>query len=284
MSNKRHNKKRNLGLIYELLLNYVSKNLIEGNKKEAEKATKIIEKHFRKGTELYKEFRIFNAIAQSDISNTHIVASILNEAKNAIRNNIDNQILESQKSRLIRDINYSLSKDFYYASIANYRDLATIQLTINEWKKKSPDIKNLVEFETKIGQIMLDKSSNNNIVNDRKLNISHSDKLVFKLMQEKFNKKYGTDLSKDQKMIINNYIFYADKDREKLKEFFQAKKNHALVLLEKFEDDCENKHLLSKIDSVRLKINEVNVNQVNDESVVKFLSLTKLIDELNKGV
>ena len=73
----KHNKKRNVGIIYELLLKHISTKLLEGNKKDAKIATRLIEKHFKKGTELYKEFRLFNALAKSNITHTHTVASIL---------------------------------------------------------------------------------------------------------------------------------------------------------------------------------------------------------------
>lgn len=277
----KHNKKRNVGIIYELLLNYISKNLIEGNKKEAKKATKIIERHFNKKTELYKEFRLFNAIAQTKISNTHIVASILNEAKNAVRNNINYSKIEKEKSNLIKSINYNLRNDFYYANIANYRDLGSIQMAINEWKKTNPDIKKLVEFETRIGQIMLEKSEK---VDNEKLDLSHSDRLVLKIMTEKFNKKYVDGLSPDQKRIIESYVFYSDKNPEFLKEYFKNKKQQALKSLDLFEDKSDNKFLLRKVDDVRQKINEVNVEKIDDSNVIKFLSLTKLIQEINKGV
>ncbi len=277
----KHNKKRNIGIIYELLLNYISGNLIEGNKKEAKKATKIIERHLNKKNEIYKEFRLFNAIAQTKVSNTHIVASILNEAKHAVRNNIDFKKVDHEKSKLIRDINYNLGKDFYYSNIKNYRDLGTIQMAINEWRKQSPDLKKLVEFETKIGQIMLEKVE---VENKSDINLSHSDRLVLKIMTEKFNKKYADGLTSDQKRIIENYVFYSGKNKEVLKEFFAKKKSQALQSLDRFEDKSDNKFLLKKVDSVRQKINEVNVDQIDDDNVVKFLSLTKLIQEINKGV
>jgi len=112
----KHNKKRNVGIVYELLLKYISSNLIEGNKVEAKKATKIIEMNFRKGTELYKEFRLFNALATSKVSNTHTVASILSEAKNAARK-FNLKKLDREKSNLIKDINYKLDKNFFYESL-----------------------------------------------------------------------------------------------------------------------------------------------------------------------
>jgi hypothetical protein len=276
----KHNKKRNVGIVYELLLSYISKNLLEGKKSEAKKATRIIEKRFKKGTELYKEFRLFNALANTKITNTHTVASILTEAKNAARNLINEEKLQREKSDLIRDINYNLGKDFYYSSIANYRDLGTVHLAIKEWRKKSPDIKNLISFETQIAENMLKKEEN--VLIKENLDASHSDRLVLKLMTEKFNKQYCEELTHDQKKIVENYVFYNNKNQKKLTDFFTFKKKESIKNLEKFEDISDNKYLLSKINEVKNKIDSLDENKINDNSVVKFLTLTKMIDEIKK--
>lgn len=277
----KHNKKRNVGLVYELLLNYVTTNLVEGNQQKAKKATKIIEKHFRKGTELYKEFRLFNALAASKVSNTHIVASILNEAKIASRS-FDKNKLDREKSFLIKEINHALNdKSFFYQEISNYRELGTIQMALNEWRSSSPDIKKLIDFETRIGENMLKEDAENIVETDE--TASHSDRLVLKLMMEKFNNKYGV-LSSDQKTIIENYVFYQGKNLDFLKEFFNSKKIEAIKSLNDFEKQSNDKYLLSKLDSVKTKINEVDVSLINDESVLKLLSLTQLINEFKKGV
>jgi|TARA_B100000035_G_scaffold74356_1_gene61679 hypothetical protein len=276
----KHNKKRNVGIIYELLLKNITSNLLEGNKKEAKITTKIIEKHFRKGTELYKEFRLFNALSKSHVSNTHVVASILNEAKAASRN-LNEKKLEKEKSNLLKDINYKINdKDFYYNNIPDYRDLGLVQLTLNEWRKKDRDIKKLVDLETRLGELLLKEKSSKI---DSQITMEHSDRLVLKLMTEKFNKEYGQQLSNDQKTIIEHYIFNQKNPRQ-LVEFFKNKKNQTLTALEEFEDRTDNKHLLSKLDNVKNKIISLNENNVNDENIVKFLTLTKLISEIKKEI
>lgn len=55
-----HNKKRNVGLIYEQLIRYASKCILEGRTERAEIAMQILKEHFRPGTELYKEFRLLD--------------------------------------------------------------------------------------------------------------------------------------------------------------------------------------------------------------------------------
>jgi len=275
----KHNKKRNVGIIYELLLKHISTKLLEGDKKQAKAATKLIEKHFKKGTELYKEFRLFNALAKSDITHTHTVASILNEAKVASRNLNQNK-LESEKSNLLRDINYKINdKTFYHRSISDYRDLGLVQLALNEWRKDDRDIKRLVDFETRLGELMLREK---NKINEEKYDASHSDRLVLKIMTEKFNQRYGEELTSDQKTIIESYVFLTDKQPKKLQRFFEEKKIEALSSLENFEETSENRYLLSKLDEVRNKIESLTSNNIDDVSVVKFLTLTKMINEIKK--
>jgi len=280
MTINKHNKKRNIGIVYELLLNHIATSLIEGNKSQAKKATKIIEKNFKKGTELYKEFRLFNALANSTITNTHTVASILNEAKIAAKK-LDHDKLKKEKSSLLREINYTIGKDFFYKNISNYRELGLVQMTLNEWRKEDKDIKKLVDFETRLGELLL-KEKSNLFVENKNINASHSDKLVLKILNEKFNKKYGEELNKDQKTIIENYVFLSSKKKTDLNNFFLQKKKESLAILERFEDMSENKYLLSKVDSVKNKIYELSHTDVNDSSIIKFLTLTKMINEIEK--
>jgi hypothetical protein len=275
----KHNKKRNVGIIYELLLKHISTKLLEGNKKDAKIATRLIEKHFKKGTELYKEFRLFNALAKSNITHTHTVASILNEAKIASRK-LNKKALEKEKSLLLKDINYKIAdKDFYYRSIADYRDLGVVQLSLNEWRKKDRDVKKLVDLEVRLGELML---RDKNKINEHKYDASHSDRLVLKIMTEKFNRRYGEELTTDQKKIIEGYVFLSDKNPSQLQEFFKVKKQEALENLENFEDASNNKYLLSKLDEVREKIASLPVKNINDQNVIKFLTLTKMISEIKK--
>lgn len=282
---KNHNKKRNVGIVYELLLNYVSNSIVEGRVKDVKKATKIIEKRFAKGTELYKEFRLFNALAKTTASDTHIVASILSEAKLAARN-CNSKSLDREKSSLIKDINYKLNdKDFYYRSVSNYRDYATIQQLLNEWRKKdTQNLQRLIEFEKKVGELLLTEKKKYSIDTEKaRLDASKSDKLVLKLMTEKLNKKYSSELSSDEKDIIKNYVFYYDENQEYLKEYLSNRKDSALVLLENFEDVENNKILVEKVDKVRQKIEDLNVKKINDNTVIKFLTITKLINELKRS-
>ena len=77
-------------------------------------------------------------------------------------------------------------------------------------------------------------------------------------------------------------MFLSDKEPQKLQEFFEIKKSEAMHNLESFEDKSDNRYLLSKLDEVRKKINELASNEIDDKNVVKFLTLTKMISEIKK--
>ena len=101
-----HNKKRNVGIIYEQIVLFICNSLLENNKKDAEMATNIIAKHFKKGSQLYKEHKLFSALINTNNISEQLASSIISEAKKACNNLFDSRELEKEKSMLIKDLNY----------------------------------------------------------------------------------------------------------------------------------------------------------------------------------
>lgn len=281
MSNK-HNKKRNVGIIYELFVKHIANCIIENDKDSAKVATTIMEKRFAKGTELYREFRLFNALATSNISSTTAAAAILTEAKNAARRS-DNLNLDREKSALIKDINYKINDNsFYYRNVSNYSEYANIQNLLNEWRKEDDsNLKKIVEFEKKAIDWLVTEKKEERIEDVQSVvEQSQSDKLVFNLMTKKLNEKYS-HMSHDQKEIIKNYAFYNETNKEKLVEYLENKKVQTLKSLETFRNTNKNKIVNGKIDEVSSRIKNLNTSDVSDSSIVKFLTLTNLVSEIN---
>ena len=57
-----HNKKRNVGIIYELLLRNISSHLVAKNNKLAQESLDLLTNHFNKSSEIYKEFRLHSIV------------------------------------------------------------------------------------------------------------------------------------------------------------------------------------------------------------------------------
>lgn len=277
----KHNKKRNVGIIYELFLRHIGSFVIKNDKKSVEKATKIIERRFKKGTELYKEFRIFNALINSSISSEKLACDLISESKIQAKN-INQKKLQREKSFLIKEINHSLNdKKFYYRSIPNYRQYANLQNLINEWNSgENSNLKSSVEKEQKILNWLLREKNNENKI--KIIENSETNNLVVGLMTEKFNEKYS-NFSSSQKEIIQNYALYGDSDKTKFLSYLSNKKKETLKEISNYKVSCTNQVLLEKIDDVYNNISSINVNSIDDKAIVKFLTITELLKELKNN-
>lgn len=272
----KHNKKRNVGLVYEMLLSFITENVMNNNTLQAKKAVKIIERRYKKNTELYKEFRLFNALCNSTVSGTHIAAGILAEAKHASRR-FDLEKLKKEKSLLIKDINYQLNEsNFFNRKIKNYKKLATIQLLINEWcAKDKSNLNKMIEYERVVVDQLLETPDDSN-----KLNFDdRSDKLVFNLLSEKLNDKYNKTLNREQKEIIRNYAVY-ENDSLGLETYLENLKIKTTKALNKFESETDNFTLLNKIDEVHQKVKNLSVKDVDDSTIMKYMTISKLKEQL----
>ena len=80
MTKRSHNKKRNVGIIYEQLILTVSKALIDNDINKAKIAKNIIKKYFRPGTEIYKEHKLFQSLIRTHIKDNSLATRILIES------------------------------------------------------------------------------------------------------------------------------------------------------------------------------------------------------------
>ena len=271
----KHNKKRNVGLIHEQLVRYVASSLIAEDRQAAEKAVQIIARHFKKGTELYKEFRLFNALVNMPVGSVSLANRVLIESKNAAKSHNPQQ-LRKEKSLLIKDINTQLdeSRRFYDIKVDNYRLFATVQSILNEWRDKGNlDLTERAQYEEAIVE-WLSRDVNTPLQED-----SQFDPLIRKIMYQKFDKKYKDKLSETQKKILECSILQSDKE---FVAIIKKTKEHALDSLREFERTCDNKLLKENINQVRDKVRTLPEKK-NDEVVAKTLHLMHLIEEMESN-
>jgi hypothetical protein len=280
--NKSHNKKRNIGIIYEQLLRHISDSLVRGDKPGAQRALNIIERRFNRQTEIYREFRLFNALAKTTVSDTPVAAAILTEAKSAARR-LDTNKLDHEKSQLIREINYTIGQDLYSRRIPDYKDYATIQTLINDWREgDGADLARMVQYESKVVQHLLEKK-------DQPLTLENqvkpeADALVVKIMTEKINQKWSDKLNNEQRDILKAYAFHTDEGSvERLQESLGRIKTDALQVLREFKRNNTNPVLAEKVDDVIRSVNEMSFDVVTDETISRFMTLSQMKSELLAG-
>tara|TARA_R110001583_G_scaffold16272_8_gene66672 strand:- start:8321 stop:9175 length:855 start_codon:yes stop_codon:yes gene_type:complete len=280
---KSHNKKRNVGIIYELLLRNISYCLVNNDKKEAQKALKIVEKRFDKSTEIYKEFRLFNALAKSTVSDSAVAAAILTEAKQAAKR-CNTAKLNKEKSLLIKDINYTLNDDsFYHRRIPEYKTYATIQTLLNDWRLEDrADFSRVIQYESVVAQSLLEsKVEDLDIEKEANPDV---DGLVVKIMTEKINKKYQNRMSEEQRELIREYVFSLSGNEDKILSKLTKTKSDSLSILEKLQETTINNIILEKIEFVKQKIKNESFDEINDESMSRILTLIQLKKEITEAL
>lgn len=274
-----HNKKRNVGIVYELLLRAVSAYLVEGDKKRAQLALDIVSQRFSRDTELFKEFRLFNALAKTRVSDTAVSAVILTESKSAARR-IDHSKLDREKSLLIRDINHNLNDSmFFHRRISNYRDLATIQTALNEWSLGDrSDLSKTIMIETKLVEMLRGSEIEAPEAITENVQV---DSLVVKILNEKFNKKYAGSLTSDQRDLIRDYVLMNSSDGPTSEMIARANriKESSLQTLNLIKATEKNQIIQENLSEVKSRVESLDLSTLDDDKLGRLMTLSQLIEE-----
>jgi len=277
---KGHNKKRNVGIIYEQLVFTVSKATVENDKDTANKGLKIIKSYFSPGTELYKEYRLFNALVQTQVSSEALASRILEETKIA-SSHYDVNALRREKSDLINEINRVFGKDkFYMTPVKNYKLLATIHTLMEEWRNKTPDVMRRVQYESKLHEWLLTPKQTQVI---EEMKTPEVNDLTVKIMRGSFNKKFGS-LNERQRDLIKSIVF--ETDMERVTKRMNEQKASALTALRTYVSQCDSSHVASKIPPAISLLEGLDPSDTSDKNIARFLTVAQLCDELmeNKNV
>ena len=277
MSKKSHNKKRNVGIIYEQLVLRLSKALVENDKKTFNETRNILKKHFKKGTELYKEHRLVNSLADIQITQESVVPAILEETKKATWR-INKRKLNLEKSKLIRTINEVYGKSFYSTRVKNYRDLATIDLLLSEYKKgPDSDYTSILEYSDKVTKILLREKTSKRLDEMKSPEINS---LVVKLMREKFTKAYTKNLSEVQLKLVNEWIVNGQSPA--LAAELSATRLMCIEAIANYRQNCGNEVLSENLEQVYKNIKETNFQEeISESDILKAMTMHEIINELS---
>lgn len=270
---KQHNKKRHIGIIYEQIINFVCESLINEKKKDAEKAISIIKNNFTTESQLYKEYKLFKALSETHDVSDQLATMIITEAKSASNNMFDSEKLEKEKSKLIKELNYSFGKgEIFNKNVKNYRVYATIQTLLNEWRNNSKNFDKVSEYE-----IVLHNSLTESRKPQKEIKTTKVDTLTYKLMNEIFEKKYKNNLNKTQNNIISHYV---NEDYENLNKEYSIIKERVFNCISSSKTLTRNEVLQEKKGIVIKKIASLKTEDNSEENLHKYLLALKLEEEI----
>lgn len=272
-----HNKKRNVGLLYEFLVQTISRSLVEGDKKSSAQALRVLRKHFKPETVLYKEFRLINSLMKTTVSSETVAASILQEAKLAARGH-DLVELDRQKSLLIKSINHSFgNEDFYDQHVGEYKTYATVQTLLNDWRSKDADLGRMAQYEDHLVKWLVTEKvqTPDQVLSEE---TPGTGRLLMKVMMKRLNEKYSGVLTTEQKQLIRAYAFCtANDDPESMKKKLIEVKTRLVSLIDEFKG---TEYVNKKLVQAREQLVAEALDVVDDNTVTRFMLYAKLGSEL----
>ena len=277
----KHNKLRNTGIIFEILVRKITADSLSG---KDSKALPILKKYFVK-TELGKEYKLYETLFSYKNISEAKAESILNTIIETSKG-LNKSLLRRQKYNLVKEIkeNFNL-EELFQTKLPNYKAQASlynlIELYTLENQNKNP--KQIIENKLTLLEYLTSSTINKqkvetDVISEFKSYDKDVRVLTYKILLEKFNNKYK-DLSSGQKSILKEFINSAD-NIVILKEVYNTKifefKKTLSSLIKKITDE-----------SVKIKLNEITgllkeSDRIKDEDLVNLLQYCSLVEELQK--
>lgn len=243
MQKLRHNKKRNIGLVYEFLTRTVSEALVAEDRKRAARALEIISKHLSVGSPLYEELSLHRQVMESRGISERLAKRLVDELKAAgIRFAGNSARRDAAKSALIHEMNRAFGQEIFDRyRIEDYTAHASVNILmsrgIDSRIDESVDVarveEHLVEFlmTPAAGPVKFDRDAS---------------LYAYKTAVGLFEQEFGKELTEGQSALLKEYVRVSlggnpapfkrtfEKQRNELREVLKFRRNDQV-----FKDDQE---------------------------------------------
>jgi hypothetical protein len=281
MEKIKHNKFKNSGIIFELLIRQITSDTLSG---KDSLALNLIKKYFSKG-ELAKEHKLYQTLVNTKMLSEGKAESLIN-ATLEISSRLNRTALRKEKYNLIKEIRdvYNI-EDFFKAKINNYKQYAAACTLIEahnslEFTNPTQVVENKLTLLEHISRTDIDKEKTSDRLMEEFANMDKGMRLLtYKSLLERFNNKYS-NLSDKQKLVLKEYINNIS-NTIKLREFVNDNFKVIKLELAKLNKTVTDQTTKIKINEVVNMIKPIEKTQnVKDENLVSLLQYYQLIDEL----
>ena len=277
----KHNKYKNTGILFELLLRQVTSDTISGKDSAS---LPLIKKYFSK-SELAKEYKLYQTLIANKAISEGKAESLINTTLE-LHGRLNRTALRKEKYNLIKEIksHYNL-EEFFKAKVNNYKQHAAVYTLMEaystlEFIDPTSVIDNkvtLLEFLTKQD---IDKDK---VENQVMLEYASQDKatraLISKIMIDKFNEKYA-NLIPEQREVLKVYINKIS-NTVSLKEFINENLESIKNSLELLQHKVTDQRTQIKLKELASIVKPLDKNeQVKDEDILNILQFHELIHEI----
>ncbi len=273
--NIKHNKIKNTGILFELLVRRVASDVLDG--KQDSFAVRLMREHFHSKSELGKELQLYRSFFNVGNKLTEGKAFNMLDLVLERRKSLNEKMLEVQKFLLIREIKQHCDlKAFMSGRVPSYKVYASVYKLFESAKADSMDIDDVVSSrfvvvehlkgELKEEQI-IKESNYSEVLKEQPEEIRY---LSYKFLLESFNEKYS-NFNDKQKSLLREYINNGT-DIEKFGTYVSVESKALVQHFKKSVNKIKN-------EVTKIKINEVihQLQQIQQRGAVKDNYITALL-------
>jgi len=280
----KHNKTKNTGLIYELLVKQIASDTLAGKDSQA---INILKKYYTGSSFLVKEFKLYDFVLRNKNISQSKAETLINTVTEISRK-LDQNSLKKQKYNLIKEIrdHYNID-EFFSIKVPNYKTLAGLYCLIEAQNNiEQVDLQVLIDNKVTVLEHLTLTPPDTSEANDSLLQeFSKYDKdlrlLAYRLLLEKYNKKYD-NLLPQQKEVIREFITSVS-STNKLRQNVNNRLEELKIDIQRFVPKVKDPIAVIKINEVVRGISLVdNKSKVTEETLTLLMQYYELLQELKK--
>tara|TARA_Y100001938_G_scaffold148126_1_gene230973 strand:+ start:29 stop:931 length:903 start_codon:yes stop_codon:yes gene_type:complete len=288
MKNIKHNKIKNTGILFELLLRQITADILNDDKNAF--AAKLVKKYFSSSKPLGKEIQLYNMVLNESFTSEAQANRFLDEVLKS-RTKISNASLRREKYNLIKEIKERYATDdFFRSQINNYKVRASIYgLFLTETSKDSFYPTDIVRHRnTLVEHILKDRTKQKKIQEQKSREIAQYEKkdkdlrlLSYKILVDNFNSRYK-NLNTIQKKLLKEYINNIS-NTNSLREFLNEEASKVKKILKALIPTINDKVSKIKVNEAYKQVNALVGTKnkgVKDKNVLTLMRYYELVKEL----
>jgi len=270
----KHNKYKNIGVIFESLIHYAVKLISEGKTSKASKIMSIIKKNFINKTPISECYSIYSQLLYSEAINYYHASKFYNrliKEHNKLNHDIINRKISIMFEELKEDFNI---KEIMDNKIPNYKLFSSFRIASGQenqyMSSKNSMMVETVILEHLVNNSELKKLSENNIqIISYPKEQQEIDKLALAIAFKNFEKEVSNKLTKEQKECFIKYYSLPTN------EFKSWLKNEVNNILNDISDKCltmENEKVKTKLELYFERLNKINQNlELSSENITDIM-------------
>lgn len=294
MATFKHNKKKNLLLLWEFFSYYMADAILEN--KNVESAKNVVSKYLFANKQLKTEFELVKSLLEiKGLKSPDVAAKTLRKLEEVAKQ-INLEECEGAKNKLLAELARIDDSKFYSRKINSefFRNAALSHTLVSYWAGR-PGV-SLLEaarledhFIENFQNVPEEKVLKEDLLELEKEDI---DNLVVHVMNKKFNDIYMKEFNDIQRAILKEWVFVQDKPdvnldgeisfADKLKMIREETKS----FLTNTKKDAMDKHqesFVAVLDEALAKIVEADNKPIDDNLVALHLSLVEMIIDIKNS-